>query len=256
MVDINELVDACMDGTPKMRPVLPLGQALSIGSVGFLEDHAFRYVGTVETLLGKSAGSPLPSEGLISFNASSEDGFSHRIYASGETSETFGSIVGANGAIELSFSTESAFMLSAKDVAITTMGDPAALLAEMLKRYKAGAWEKRYCFVYQVGTAAAYTATLSRQSGAKLLLSVDTSLGQGNFSVADVAAGAHLTHQSGALDQIIGAKNIPAFYNAYRVKDRFFRRDIVKTASALPTDASPGAISEALELTETPFELV
>ncbi|WP_405922199.1 hypothetical protein [Streptomyces sp. NBC_00122] len=254
MTDINQLVDACRNGATKMRPVLPLGQALSIGSIGFLEDHAFRYLGTVETLLGKNTGTPIPGGGISSFYTTSKDGYYNKIYASGATSETFGQIVGANAAIELTFAGESAFMLSAKNITIHTMADPATLLAEILKRYKTEAWEKRYCLVYQVGVAASYTAVLARQSGAKLLLGADASFGQGDFSVADAAAGARFERQIGALDHVVGAKDIPAFFSAYRVKERFFRSNIVKSASALPPNAPSGIIAQKLEITENPFE--
>ena len=99
MADINKLVRMCRRSAVKMRPVLPLGQAMSVGMVGFLDDDAFRYLGTVETMLGFSPGGSRTGKGPPRVLLVSGKDVSVLGRVNGETSETFGTIAKAKARI-------------------------------------------------------------------------------------------------------------------------------------------------------------
>jgi hypothetical protein len=256
VADIDKLVKMCRRGAVKMRPVLPLGQAMSLGMVGYLDNHAFRYVGTVETMLGGTAGKALPGEGLPSAELVSGKEVSLLARIKGETSETFGDIAKAKARIETTFGSGKSFLLTAPSVEIATMEEPVGLLAAMLRAYNAGLWKEEYCFVYQTGRPSSYRAALAHQSGAKLLLSVSGAVGQGPVSVGSLAAKARFEGQSGALEQLITNRPVTAFFNAYRVKDRFFRGPTVQVASKLSPNLPRDDIRAALKVSGNPFEQV
>ena len=253
MADINKLVKACRSKL-KMRPSLPLGQPISLGAVGYLEDHAFRYLGTAEIMLGQPPGALISGTGTPEVAFSSGKEVSLSVHAKGQVSPTFGEIIDANGAIEVSLGSSNSYLIAAKDIAYSAMQDPVLLLRAMLERYSAGAWQKEYCFIYEIGTPASYTAMLSQQSGARVLLSADVAPGPA-ISVGDLGAGIGFKRQSGALDRLISDQRMPAFFNAYRVKERFFRAPAIKTATKIGPHASSAEVAAALGVTENPFEL-
>ncbi|MFJ2595165.1 hypothetical protein [Streptomyces erythrochromogenes] len=256
MADLDKLVKKCKDSQIKMRPVLPLGQPISIGAIGYLENHAFRYLGTCETLLGLSPGQPLQGEGHPEFELVSGKDVHHDTHTHGQTSQAFGVIANANGAVEISFDSEKSFMIAARSVSVSTMPEPISLLGAMLDRFAVGAWREEYCVVYQIGVAENYTSVLSQQSGSKLLLSADGSAGKGGLSLGDLAVGTRFEQQKGALDRVIAAREVPAFFNAYKVKDRFFRGATTETATSLGKNPSADEIHQILGSTGSPFERV
>jgi hypothetical protein len=234
MADIDKLIRKCRRGSVKMRPVLPLGQAMSLGMVGYLDDHAFRYVGTVETMLGMKPSKPLPGSGSSSVEIASGKDVALSGRMSGETSEAFGDLAKAKARIEVTFQSDRSFLLLAHDLTISTLANPAALLTAMQRAYGAGLWRKEYCFVYQIATAASYRAALSHQAGAKLLLSADAGVGPSGVSLGDLGGKTRFEAQSGAIEQLISNRPVRAFFNAYKVKDHFFRGPAVAVASRSP----------------------
>ncbi|WP_327385527.1 hypothetical protein [Streptomyces sp. NBC_01207] len=256
MADVDKLVKRCQNSTIKMRPVLPLGQPISIGAVGYLEDHAFRYLGTCETMLGLPPGQPLKGQGQPQFELVSGKDVHYSTHAEGQTSEAFGVIANANGAVEISFDSDESFLIAARDVSVSTMENPISLLQRMLDRFSVNAWKEEYCVVYEIGLAETYTSVISQQSGSKLLLSADGSAGKGGLSLGQLAVGSRFEQQKGALDRLIAAHQVPAFFNAYKVRDRFFTGATTETAASLGRHSSTDDIRRILGSTESPFERV
>jgi hypothetical protein len=254
VADIDKLVRMCRRGTVKMRPVLPLGQAMSVGMVGFLDGHAFRYLGTVKSMLGVSPGRSRTGKGPPGVQLVSGKDVSVSGRVKGETSETFGAIAKAKARIEVNFGSDKSFLLVAQRIEITTMSEPAQLLAEMLKAYKVGLWRKNYCFVYQVGVATGFRAALSHQTGAKLLLSTDATVAPGGVSLGDLGASAEYESLNGAVEQVVSDEPVTAFFNAYRIKDRLFKDATVEVASTLPSTVSRSESLRRLGAGKSPFE--
>ncbi|MFF1636018.1 hypothetical protein, partial [Leifsonia sp. NPDC058248] len=253
---IEKMVEGCRSEL-QMRPTLPLGQPISLGTVGYLNDHAFHYLGTTEIMLGREPGNPIQGTGLPDVQISSGKDVSLSVLANGETSSTFGKIANLNGSIELSFNASDSFVVAAKDISITAMQNPILLFPAMIDRYTAGAWKEEYCFIYQIGTPTSFTAVISRQSGSRLLLDANTEVGEGAASLGDLAVGASFQRQSGAVDKIVCRNQVPAFFNAYRVKKPFLRKPKVVEAAAMIKDyASAEEIAAALGFDESPFESV
>jgi hypothetical protein len=255
LADIDQLVKKCRSEV-KMRPVLPLGQPMPLGSVGYLDGHAFRYVGTTDSLLDQRPAKPIPGEGRPAVEIVSGRDVTLSFHGKGESSQVFGDIAKGKARVEVTFNSEKSFLLAADILKIRMISEPSVLLAAMLRAYKAGVWEERYCFVFQVATVASYTAVLSRQAGAKLLLSVSAKIGSGPVSVGDMASGARFERQSGAVERIIAQKGTVAFYNAYRVKDSWFKAPKIEVATALAPDANLEEQRHAFGEARDAFEVV
>lgn len=239
-----------------MRPTLPLGQSMALGDCGFIEDNAFRYLGASDTMLGVPAGDPIPAESQQSVEIVSGKDVNITAHAKGEPSAAFNIVIDAEAAVEVTFASNKSFFVAAENVQVSTMKDPVVLLAAQLQLYNVGAWQEHYCFIYQVGIAASYSAALSHESSAKLLLNADAKLAPAELSIASLAAGVQFARQSGSVERVIAKRDVTAFYNAYRIKDRFFRGPTVKTAATLGPDAPADAIRKALDVAENPFERV
>jgi hypothetical protein len=253
MADVEKLIKKCRTGSLKMRPVLPLGQAMALGMVGVLDGGAFRYRGSVNTMLGEAPGRPLPGQGQPSVELTSGKDVSLSALAKGETSGTFGEIAKARARIEITLNSKNSFLVAARDIEILTLREPERFLAAMLRAYGAGLWLKNYCFVYQIGVVSSFQAVLSHQTGAKLLLSVAGALEQGPLSLGSLAIKPRYERQRGEVEQLIANKSIVAFYNAYCVKDPLFRAASVKVASALGPDTSPDDVRAALKVRSSPY---
>jgi hypothetical protein len=222
--------------------------------VGFIEGDAFRYLGTVKTMLGVSPGRSRTGKGPpdVYLISGKDVLLSGRVQ--GATSETFGAIAKAKARIEVTFESERSFLLVARRIAITTMSEPAQLLAEMLKAYKVGLWQKHYCLVYQVGVATGYRAALSHQTGAKLLLSTDAAVAAGPVPLSALGAGAQYESSNAAVEQVVSDEPVTAFFNAYRVKDRLFKEATIEVASSLPPTISRGESLKRLHPEKSPFD--
>ena len=256
MADLKSLVKKCRASTLKMRPVLPLGQPLALGMVGFLDGEAFRYIGSVDTMLGTPPGPAQRGDSPISVDIISGKDVSVTTHGVGDTSEVFRGIAEAKARIEVTFASDKSYFLSAHDVAIQTMQDPNRLLGEMLRAYRAGLWQEEYCFIYQIGTAASLRAGLSHQSSAKLLLSASAAITAGPAPLASLGGKVGFERQSGALEQLVSNRPTRAFFNAYRVKARWFRGPTVKVASSVAPTAPAAEVTAALALKSSPFQRV
>lgn len=231
MANIDQLVKKSKNEA-KMRPVLPLGQPLSLGAVGFIDGGAFRYMGTAHTMLGVDPGPADSGVGMPDVEIESGRDFSMRTYAKGETAEGFGQIASGKARAEVSFSSADAFMMAGRGLTVSTLTEPGILAAAMVRAFHAGLWEERFCLVYQIAAAKNFTAVLSEQSQSKLLLTGGASLGKGNVSLGDLTAGVKVSSQKGSMQKLVAGRNVVAFFNAYQVDDRILRSDRVKTAMA------------------------
>lgn len=238
----------------KMRPVLPLGMPLALGSIGFLEDDAFRYWGTSDTLLGVPAvaaatGAPLP---LVELQSGRDVQIT--ALAKGETSKTFGHLAKGSARLEVSLGRSGSYVMAARDVRVKTLKEPHQLAVPMLRAYEQGLWDPDYIVVYEVGIAEAFTAVLAHEADTKVLVSTSVKVGSGKLEAGNLAAKLSFQSSTNSVEKLIGASKITAFFNAYRVHTDFWGRTTVRTAAArIPAEIPPARQMDQVELPKKIF---
>jgi hypothetical protein len=203
----------------KARAFLPLGAAFEIGMVGVVDDDQFSPRGTVESILGVSRGEFITSLRESTWQVTSGSFLNIGFVASGESSTLFPSAPKATAKVEISFAKSESFLASATQLTVSTMREPLALLKAMIAAYQNGVWRKEYVFVYEAITPAEVLVLLSRNAGTNLLLTLDGSAGPSGLG--DLAGKATLSFQSQDVIRLTSGGQ-PIFFNAFRVKDRFW----------------------------------
>ncbi len=254
MPAIDKLVDKARSEL-KMRPSYPLGQQLALGSVGVVENGAFRYRGSIEAILGIGAGPELPLETKLKQGWGITSGKDVKLdaHAKGETSQVFGELARGRARVEVSFARNDSFLLAASSVEVRALAEPQRLIDRMKEAAAQGSWEQNFAFVYQIGLPLSYTVILSRQKGTKVLLSAAAIAGgAATTDVAQLAAGFNLETQTSLTEQLVGKGRFPAFYNAYRINPRWWYRWLGAGSNAVTAGNSPFAPPTTVK----PFELV
>jgi hypothetical protein len=221
MAGVEEVIDRAKKELA-MRPILPLGQTVPFGAIGTIDDNgAFRYWGSSKSLLGESAGRPLPdSKARPDFGATSGDDVSVGFKARGEASSLFPNLPKAKARVEVSFAKKNSCLISARTITVKTLAEPHKLAEAIKRRYLDGAWDADYIVVYQLGWAGEYLGISADADDTNVALSAKASINQqpvtadlaGNFSVS--AHSKAITRQD--------AKNALVFFNAYRIHRRWF----------------------------------
>jgi len=252
MADIRALVHQCQEKA-KLRPVLPLGQSVRLGDVGYLEGDSFRYLGSVDVFFQRAVGRPLEGDTIDKIELMSEQGVTLHPYGKTEPSAVFGALANGSARVEATFSSEKSFLMTARDVLLKRMREPIRFIDAMMAAYKEGSWDEDHCFIYEVGRAAHFTAVLAQQGGGSLLLSAEAGIAPGGVALADVAAGVSYKRTSGSLHVVVADKGVNAFFNAYRVRKKFLRDPKLQVAAAGTAQTGSKEILSILG-DEDPFE--
>lgn len=211
----------------RVRPVLPFGLPLTIGTVGVVEDGQFSYRGTVKSILGVEPGETTTSVGTASWSLTSGRDVSIRLLASGEESTFFPQAPTVKARVEISLQKADSFLASVLKPNITTLKDPVALVEAMLNSYSRGIWRKAYVVVHEAVIPDGALVLLSRTANTKILLEANTDFKAVNL--ADLAAGLSVTYQNQDVLRFESGGGNTLFYNAFRVKENFW------TGQAEPT---------------------
>ena len=154
----KELVKRVQGSVIAMRPVLPLGQPLGLGSVGTIDDDGnFSYQGTIGTMLGLN-----------------------------------------NLGREL---------------------EPVSLPSLQWSAYEDGIWTRDMVFVYRIGIARNITLVINSEAGTKVGLKASAKVAAAAAADVDLAAGFKMQIATNSVEQVSGARNLVAFYSAYRIGD-------------------------------------
>jgi hypothetical protein len=222
-----------------MRPILPLGQTVTAGAIGTIDDNgAFRYWGSSKSLLGLSPGRPLPdSKARPNFGATSGKDVSVGFKASGKASTLFPDLPKASARVEVSFAKKNSCLISARDISVKTLAEPYKLADAIKARYLAGAWDPDYVVVYQLGWAGQYLGIAADADATNVALSAKGTFDQKPVT-ADLAGNFSIKAYSKAITQN-DAKNALAFFSAYRVHRNwlvFWKKSVDVRAAAQPDE--------------------
>lgn len=208
-----------------MRPILPLAQPLDLGHVGTLaDDGAWGQRGTIQAILGlNSLGGELPSvDNDLRVSITSGKDVSVGFRADAKTDGLLKQFANLKGKASISFGSSNGFFLALQGLKIRQLAQPQLLVLAILNAYKAGHWEKNWVFVHQLGVAKKLTVVLSAERETTVLIQGAGKAALAAGTAVDMSAGFKFVASTKAVTQITGAKNLTAFYGAYRVRDRTF----------------------------------
>ncbi len=142
------------------------------------------------------------------------------ILASGQNSNLFPDLPAASVRAEISFGGQESFVLSAKNVVISTVADPASLLGAILAAYGRREWEKDSILISEVAVPESVFAALSRSGNGGVLLSAKGNLNAGPVDIAGLAASFQVTAKASDAETYESGGQ-PLFFNALRVRGKW-----------------------------------
>jgi hypothetical protein len=219
-----------------MRPVLPLGQPLNVGHVGTIdEDGRFQYLGTVAHVLEvPAAGSVLSAqESPIQVTVTSGNSVKTSLQATAETTGPLAQFGDLKGKATISFERRDGFFLALQGLTIRQLAQPQKLFGPILNAYRQGRWEKEWVFIHRIGVTRHLTVILASEAGTTVLLRASGKAGLGGAAEADLAAGFRFVRSTKGVTKIVCGRNNRAFYDAYRVRDRWFSKPRVIPAKGV-----------------------
>lgn len=233
----KELAKRVQKSVIGMRPVLPLAQRVDLGSVGTIDDEGqFRYQGTIGSMLGLNyLGGELEPVSKPDLQWSTTVGKNVRvgIGAKADTSGELAQFANAKGVATISFGAANSTFVAVKGLTVRGLAEPRLLMDAILSAYRRGAWSEDMVFVYQVGIAHNLTIIMSRDAGTKVALKASARVAAAAAADVDLAVGFKMQIATNAVEQVSGARNLVAFYNAYRVSDRWWKAPKVEQADMI-----------------------
>lgn len=233
----KELVKRVQKSVIAMRPVLPLAQRINLGSVGTIDDDgAFRYQGTIGSMLGLNyLGGELEPVSKADLQWSTTIGKNVKvgIGAKADTSGELAQFANAKGVATITFGAKNSTFVAIKGLTVRGLAEPKLLMDAMLSAYRRGAWSEDMVFVYQVGIAHNLTIIMSRDAGTKVALKASAKVAAAAAADVDLAVGYKMQVATNAVEQVSGAKRLIAFYNAYRISDRWWKDPTVVQADMI-----------------------
>jgi hypothetical protein len=236
MAGIEEVIDRAREELG-LRPILPLGQPIPFGAIGTIDDNGtFRYWGSSKSLLGLSAGRPLPdSKARPDFGATSGGEVSVGFKARGDASTLFPNLPKAKARVEVSFAKKNSCLISARTVTVKTLSEPHKLAEAIKRRYLDDAWDPAYVVVYQLGWAGEYLGISADADQTNVALSAKATVNQQPLT-ADLAGNFSVSAHSKAITRHT-SRNALAFFNAYRVHRNwliFWKKSVDVRPAAMP----------------------
>lgn len=203
-----------------VNPLLPFGTPIEPGVIGTLSGGKFTRRGSVESILKKPLPPLTSSTAPANWGLTSGKSVSVSILASGKTSKLFPEFPSASVRAEISFGGQSSYVLSARDVIVSTVADPASLLGAILAAYGRREWEKDYILVSEVATPGSVFAALSNSGGGGVLLSAKGDLNAGPVDIAGLAANFQVSAKTSDAETYESGGQ-PLFFNALRVRGKW-----------------------------------
>lgn len=226
MADITTFV-ASTRQTFRMRPVLPLGQELALGSVGVLEGDVFHYRGSLTTLLGVKPGKNLaPTVVDTAKFVSSGLDVTLTVLPKGTPSATFPKVGKGRVRAEVGLANDTSFLLAARGVTTRALAETNVHLLAILGAFRDGTWQPDFVFVYEMGIPASCTAILGRSPVTTVLLEATVKTDPVAVGMAELAHGFGLKSQRPRTESLVGRTGKVAFFNAYRVRPGWFAPEL------------------------------
>ncbi len=219
----KELVKRVQGSVIAMRPVLPLGQPLGLGSVGTIDDDGnFSYQGTIGTMLGlNNLGRELEPVSLPSLQWSTTTGkdVSVGIGSRADTSGALSRFANLKGFATITFGSRDSTFIAVKGLTVRAFAEPKLFMNSMLSAYEDGIWTRDMVFVYRIGIARNITLVINSEAGTKVGFKASAKVAAAAAADVDLAAGFKMQIATNSVEQVSGARNLVAFYSAYRIGD-------------------------------------
>lgn len=198
----------------KVRPILPFGLPLSIGTIGVLEDDEFVIRGGVGSILGVDVGETVTGEEPVNWSLTSGDDVQAQFVAAGEASRLFPGSPTVKARLDVSFKSSQSFIVSARGVQITTLKDPHRLIGDMISGWRRGVFREDFVLVNQVVVADRVAILCSRESDTNLQLEANADTGP--VTIGDIAGKFSISYQSRDILRLDG-RDLVTFYNGLKV---------------------------------------
>lgn len=190
------------------------GDPIELGDIGVLENGRFRRMSTLKELgVSVEVGSGNSSQDL---QYTSTKGFTLNTSGGARAKGV------ATAKLVLQFSAEGAFVFHATGLQPSRIQNRAAVAKEMLRLYRSKKWNKEWCLVESIHSAARATVIISQDSSAELVLAADAHAGIPALCLADPKVKLKVTAVRGKLFQTIGAKDLHPLYACLRLNDPLF----------------------------------
>jgi hypothetical protein len=203
-----------------VNPLLPFGTPIEPGVIGTTSGGKFTRRGTVESILKKPLPPLTTSRQPASWGLISGKSVSVSVLASGKASNLFPDLPSASVRAEILFGGQDSYVLSAKNVVISTVADPASLLGGILAAYGRQEWEKDFILISEVATPESVFAALSHSGSGGVLLSAKGDLNAGPVDIAGLAASFQVTAKSSDAETYESGGQ-PLFFNALRIRSKW-----------------------------------
>jgi hypothetical protein len=203
-----------------VNPLLPFGTPIEPGVIGTMSGGKLTRRGSVESILKKPLPPLTSSRAPANWGLTSGKSVSVGILASGKSSNLFPDLAAASVRAEISFGGKGSYVLSAKDVVISTVADPASLMGAILAAYGRKEWEKDFILINEVATPGSVFAALSHSGSGGVLLNAKGNLNAGPVDIAGLAANFQVTAKTSDAETYESGGQ-PLFFNALRIRSKW-----------------------------------
>lgn len=210
------------------------GAGLALGDYGVLSGAALEYRGRLADLHIAFNDRIDPSPRDLSHAVNSEVKFGSSLGAG-----TSGQLPPASGSVEVSFSSEGAYLFQAQGCQEQTIADQTDLEHQLRAAYDAGDWKREWVVVTEIVKAERATVLISNSEKAEVKLSVQGDLPAGAVSLAGGRAHLAVAGQSGDVTKVLAEAGLTLLYRLARLRRRWLSTQTVFEGVSQPKALNP-----------------
>ncbi len=197
------------------------GTPIALGDIGKMEHNVFNKISNLSDL-GISfevQADDTPSD--IEHN--SQGSVSVSFKAAGRAALPGSSLGELDAGISVSFSKEHAILFKANGTTSPSIKNQIGLGQEILKRYKAGDWDKNWVVVTEVVNADSATILISGSADSKIELKAKGGIELAKIDIADADLGLETTVSKDLSTKILAEKALNPLFKVSKVQKKFFK---------------------------------
>lgn len=227
----------------------PPGEAISLGTIGTLEDSQFI---PLSHLRHRGIEFEIDTDDLYDdFEYHSSQGISIGVDGGADAQLGAGQLPHAKARFTINFSSNEAILFQIKQTANHRISDQIGLKEAIMKEFLAGNWEREWAVVTGVVECQHGTIIVSQGSGSSLEISAEGDGQAGKLDLAGVNARLSVNAQNFRGIQLVGKQGLTPLFRLSKVQKGFFSGNNFKPLRSLLPDQQ-GAPSESFE--EIPVE--
>lgn len=210
------------------------GTPLQLGDVGVVRDGVYRRLRNL-----KDFGIPFdvrPDTTAERLKHVSTHSVEFAFKAAGKPAIPGSFLSDANAGVTIEFKRSGGVAFEALGCTTPSISDQLGLGRELIKRYRAGKWNKDYVVVTELVHADSCTVLVSESRGGKISIEASAAVSAGSFSIADASAGLGITFSRSMNTEIIAAGGLTPLMRVRRVRRPFLGSPTFRTAGVDPLD--------------------